>query len=113
MGNIDDLISTNLSTLETEDVIYLEEYLVGDLDSHSPSLWSALKEDSEGNISPCPDTRQEGTHTDQSINRTNEESSENVDDPPVPQETSRLEECYPSKVWRVCLAMSESSKEVL
>uniref|UniRef100_A0A0P4WGY8 C2H2-type domain-containing protein n=1 Tax=Scylla olivacea TaxID=85551 RepID=A0A0P4WGY8_SCYOL len=89
LGNIDDLISSNLSTLETEDVIYLEEYLVGDFDSHSPSLWSALKEDSEGDASPCPNTRQEGIHTDQSSNHTNEENSENVDDPQVPQEITR------------------------
>lgn len=94
LGNIDDLISSNLSTLETEDVIYLEEYLVGDFDSHSPSLWSALKEDGEGNESSRPNTRQEGIHADQS----NEENSENVDDPQVPQETSRLDACYPSTV---------------
>ncbi|MPC21921.1 Oocyte zinc finger protein XlCOF6 [Portunus trituberculatus] len=89
LGNIDDLISSNLSTLETEDVIYLEEYLVGDLDSHSPSLWSALKENSEGNTSPCPDTRQKGIHTDQSNSHRNEENSENIDDPPVSQKTTR------------------------
>lgn len=83
--------------METEDVIYLEEYLVGggDFGSHSPSLWSALKESSEGDDSTSPKTGQEeGVHTDLPEKQPEEENSESVDDPQVPQETARLEECH-------------------
>lgn len=92
MGNIDDLISCSLGSLEREDVIYLEEYLVGegDFGSHSPSLWSALKDSSE-DASASPKTGQEeGVHTDQPDKHTDEENSESVDDPQVPLETARL-----------------------
>ena len=93
LANIDDLISSSLNNLETEDIIYLEEYLVGeDFGSHSPSLWSALKENSEGDASASPEARQEGVHTDQSDKHIDDEDSEDVDEPHVLPDTPRLEE---------------------
>lgn len=89
MGNIDDLISC-VGSLETEDVIYLEEYLAGEggLGSRSPSLWSVLR-DSTGDESAGFWSGQEGVRRELPDNLVNEEEDELIDDPQVPPDTAR------------------------
>lgn len=88
LGNIDDLISC-VGSLETEDVIYLEEYLAGEggLGSRSPSLWSVLR-DSTGNESAGLWSGQESVGRELPDNLLDEEDDELVDDPQVPLDTA-------------------------
>lgn len=76
--------------LETEDVIYLEEYLAGEggLGSRSPSLWSVLR-DSTGDESSGLWSGQEGVERQLSEKLVDEEEAEHVDDPQVPPDTAR------------------------
>lgn len=93
LGNIDDLISC-MGSLETEDVIYLEEYLAGEggLGSRSPSLWSALRDNTGDESASLWIGQEEGVNRKLPDKLVGEEDAENVDDPQVPPDTARLGE---------------------
>lgn len=86
-----------MGSLETEDVIYLEEYLAGEggLGSRSPSLWSAIRDSTGDELASLWIRQEKGVSRNLPDKLVDEANAENVDDPQESPDTARLGE------WRV------------